>query len=366
MKASSGLYVSRLDHVRACAALLVYCWHVVHPGVPYAAVPDVPLLSPFEEGHVGVALFMTLSGYLFAKIIDGHAIDLPRFYLNRVLRLAPLLAVVLGYWALRGALSFESFISGFVQPTWSGGAWSVAVELHFYLLFPLILMLQTRGRLLPLLVILMLAIALRGAVWLETGSVQILAYKTIAGCLDLFVWGMLWHELARHFGSARRARALFWSALAAIVAGCHGFNLAGGYYGMGGDPSPSPLWIVMTSIEGLLFGALIVGYEHARFELPAAVDRVWARVGEVSYSIYLVHFMVFPSLVKWAGLAGLPMDHFPTALAVAFGTFPIVAALSMVSYAWIERPFLALRVNYRRAARDSRSSGRPHATTAAA
>jgi len=110
MRASSGLYVSRLDHVRALAAFLVYCWHFVHTHVPYDHVPVFAPISLLEEGHIGVALFMTLSGYLFAKIIDGRPINLGRFYRNRVLRLAPLLALALAYWGLRGSLSMGDFL----------------------------------------------------------------------------------------------------------------------------------------------------------------------------------------------------------------------------------------------------------------
>ncbi len=102
MRSSTGLYVSRLDHVRAAAVFLVYCWHFVHVHVPFETVPDFFFLSLLEEGYAGVALFMTLSGYLFAKIMDGRSIDLAPFYRNRFLRLVPLLAVVLTYWSLRG------------------------------------------------------------------------------------------------------------------------------------------------------------------------------------------------------------------------------------------------------------------------
>lgn len=346
MRASSGLYISKLDHVRALAALCVYCWHFVHVHVPYDAVPDVAIFSLFEEGHIGVALFMTLSGYLFAKIIDGRPLDLWRFYRNRLLRLVPLLALVLAYWAARGAMTAEAFVSGFVMPTWSGGAWSIAVELHFYLIFPFILWLQRRHRIGALAAIFALSIGLKAAVWSATGTVQAFSYWTIGGAIDLFVAGMLWHELAKNEAVRRHASAILLVSAMLIIGLWHAFNLAGGFYGLGGDPSPSPLWIILPLLQGLAFGALIVGYEYSTIALPARLDRIFAKVGEVSYSVYLLHFIVFPTFVKQLSNAGFDMASWPVAFALAIATFPIVVALAALSYRFIEVPFLNLRGRY--------------------
>ena len=65
MKSSEGKYFAKLDHVRAFAAYLVFVWHFTHLTaqfpVPAAASPYFPF-ALLEEGHTGVALFMTLSG----------------------------------------------------------------------------------------------------------------------------------------------------------------------------------------------------------------------------------------------------------------------------------------------------------------
>lgn len=344
MQSSSGLYISKLDHVRACAAFVVYCWHVVHTHVPFETIPAFAPLSMLEEGHIGVALFMTLSGYLFAKIIDGRPIDLPRFYRNRVLRLAPLLTVVLAYWTLRGDMSLDSLLKGFVLPTWHSGGWSVAVELHFYVLFPAILWLQRGHRIGALLALFIVSILTRFAIWSITGHVQAFSYWTIGGCIDLFLAGMLWHELSKRDIVRRHAGWLFAGSLIALVAAWHAFNLAGGFYGT----TNSPLWIILPTLQGLAFGAVIVGYENARFQLPRAADRALAKVGEVSYSIYLLHFIFYPTIVKQLANAGIDMASFSIALAVAALTFPLIVAIAMLSYRFIEQPFLKLRGTYDR------------------
>lgn len=366
MRASSGLYVAKLDHVRALAALMVYCWHVIHWQAAYDYAPALPLLSIFEEGHAGVALFMTLSGYLFAKIADGKPMDLARFYWNRFLRLAPLLALVMLYWAWRGNLSLHTFVTGFILPVWPNGTWSIAVELHFYLLFPAILAAQSSHRIRPLLAILGAAFLLRFGTWMATGSAQGPAYWTIMGSIDLFTAGMLWHELQK-LDTVRRNSGLILAASAAFIVGAlHVFNLAGGFYGSASTPSLEAIWIIMPTLQGLAFGALIAGYEHWRHAPPPSVDRALAKVGEVSYSIYLLHFMIYPSLAKMIAGMGIDMRDFSVALVAALATFPLVVAVSILSYHLIERPFLDLRARYRLAEKAARQSSCTSAAAAGA
>src|SRR5438045_2490287 len=109
MRSSGGEHYLALDHVRAVAAFLVFAWHFIHgtggSPVSFEYVPQLFLFAPVDEGHTGVALFMTLSGYLFAKLLDGKTINFPAFLWNRTLRLAPLLLLVI---ALVGARALDA------------------------------------------------------------------------------------------------------------------------------------------------------------------------------------------------------------------------------------------------------------------
>ena len=181
MRSSTGIHFPALDHIRAMAAFMVFAWHFTHYAtgypVPFTA-PTIPLLSIFDEGHTGVALFMTLSGFLFATILENRRIHYSRFLFNRLLRLIPLLIVVLTAVGLRHwwdggdvTVYSQTLLSGFVLPVWPNGGWSIAVEIHFYLALPLLLWMQNTSRLaLPLVVIVM--ILLRGVIWWQVGEIQ--------------------------------------------------------------------------------------------------------------------------------------------------------------------------------------------------
>src|SRR5258706_4360967 len=97
MRSSSGAHFIALDHVRAVAIFMVFAWHFTHARNGYPVPFDyVPALFPFavlDEGHTGVALFMALSGYLLAKLLDGESIDYRRLILELAPRPFPLLSV---------------------------------------------------------------------------------------------------------------------------------------------------------------------------------------------------------------------------------------------------------------------------------
>ena len=91
MKSSTGIYYQALDHNRAVAVFVVFIWHLNHFDQGQLASPLVFPFSFFTEGHTGVAIFMVLSGYMFAKLLGDKQINYPVFLYNRGLRLLPLL-----------------------------------------------------------------------------------------------------------------------------------------------------------------------------------------------------------------------------------------------------------------------------------
>jgi peptidoglycan/LPS O-acetylase OafA/YrhL len=143
--------IPALNGIRAVAALLVFVFHSA-------------LLEGFVPGGLGVTIFFFLSGYLITTLLrleyeNAGRISLRHFYLRRAYRIWPPMYIVLllaclppiGYpgaklsasavWAQIANLTNYYMIFGgdehLIPDT--GVMWSLAVEEHFYLIFPLAL-----------------------------------------------------------------------------------------------------------------------------------------------------------------------------------------------------------------------------------
>ncbi len=336
--------------------MLVFVWHFLHglhgSPVPFAGAQVWSPLVLFDEGHVGVALFMTLSGYLFAKLLDGKQVVYHLFFWNRVLRLMPLLLLVMIFNAFREALvsgdlraAYGYLLSlprGLVYPSWPNGGWSITVELHFYLLLPLLLFLLRRWYQ-GLWLLLVFAIVLRSGYHAWTGEVQSLAYGTIFGRIDQFVLGILaFHGRAHLIGRHARAAVI----AAAFITLYWWFDRNGGFFLRPTYPSPSRLWIVLPTLEGAAFAALIAWYDGSFSHGKGPLSNLFAVLGEYSYSIYLLHFYFVFALAQWIHVNLLDLSNFYVALPVSLLAFLATIPVSYLSMRFVERPFLRLRRRY--------------------
>lgn len=356
MKSTSGEHFIALDHVRAIAAMLVFSWHFMHAlhgsPVPFEGAPIWGPLVLFDEGHVGVALFMTLSGYLFAKLLDGKKVLFRLFFFNRLLRLMPLLLVVLmvnvaaeavRHGSLEAAYRYAMTLPrGLVLPTWPNGGWSITVELHFYLLLPLLLLLLRRTPR-SLWLVLIVAIVLRAGYRGWAGEVQSLAYATIFGRIDQFVLGILaYHHRAHLVGQHARVACI----AVAFMTIYWWFDQQGGFFLQPHYPSPSPIWVILPTVEGLAWGALIAWYEGSFRPGTGWLSRRFVALGQYSYSIYLLHFFFVFALADWIHKNVLDLSSLYVALPVSILLFVAMTPMGYLSMHLVEKPFLKLRKRY--------------------
>ena len=146
--ARGGFHVPSLDGIRAVSFLLVF---VAHAG-----------LQDYVPGGFGVTVFFFLSGYLITTLLrmehDAHGtISFSQFYLRRALRILPPFYIVMvaaaiaaGMGVISGGLHPEALAAQALYyanyyivghgyndlPSGTGVYWSLAVEEHFYLVFP--------------------------------------------------------------------------------------------------------------------------------------------------------------------------------------------------------------------------------------
>jgi peptidoglycan/LPS O-acetylase OafA/YrhL len=183
------------------------------------------------------------------------------------------------------------------------------------------------------------AVVLRIGFYSFDGNAHSLSYWTIVGRIDQFLIGML---LAVRFLTAREApSSLLWpAACMGILLLLFGYNRAGGL------PADGTWKLFWPTVEGLAWAAFILGYLHLAPWLAARVSRALASVGEVSFSMYLLHVGVISAVLQLGpptfGLGAM-------GAAIAYGVLlvlPLTVGLSWITYRLIERPFLRMRVGY--------------------
>lgn len=320
-------------------------------------MPSFWPLSLLREGHTGVAFFMAISGYIFSKISIGHAINYREFIRNRLFRFAPLFAVWVTLYFYVGKIDPFKLIAAvffFLNPNVvPANGWSVIVEFQCYLILPFLVLFANRHGVRYLAALLLLSVILKAGVWSQTGTVQGISYSTIFGRLDQFLCGMIAARLAERASAGALRKAFPWIAVAvssiALSYLYHRFNEMGGYFdGNAGGDSKRALWIVMPAIEGALYGALIVGYVALPISIPKAIDVFFAKLGEVSYSLYLCHAFILITATRFL-IDQLQVSIDTYAKEFVYGTFvvlPACIAFSFFTYYLIEIPFLRFRRNY--------------------
>ncbi|MFK7778804.1 MAG: acyltransferase [Gimesia sp.] len=349
MKSSSGKYYIGLDHIRAVAVFMVFSWHTMHLEIPLAYVPTFFPLSLINEGHTGVALFMTLSGYLFAKLLSGKKIKYVSFLWNRCLRLVPLLLILIVVEGIRIHLHGESLyfyglqiLVGVVKPTLPNGGWSIAIEFHFYLLLPFLLFIARKSKY-SLGIVICFAVLLRFLIRKEIGGLQEFAYFTIIGRIDQFLFGMIAYQMRKHITGRH---FLVISSFIAFSLFFWKFDQAGGFFHNPSYPSNRLVWVFIPTIEGLAYALMIAWYDNSFTHSNGRVSRFIALIGTYSYSIYLLHFFFYKVMMLVMVRYLMPVTNFYIALCYSVLGFLMMVPIGYLSFRFIESPFLKLRTNY--------------------
>ena len=349
-------YIPALDGLRAVSIGLVVVSHLGIGGAGFERV--VP-------GAFGVTLFFFISGYLItrqlaASLAARGRIGFARFYSRRLLRLMPACLayiIVAGccYQMVGGRISAAGWAAALLYGAnyydlWQGYhtnlpgvrhpfniLWSLAIEEHFYLLWPAALALIWRRRALELVVVLCAAVlAWRFALQHFCFVPGAPAYCGPENPNPVWRYNRLYLATDARFDSIAwgaalallEARGLFVAGWAWLVGA---LLLAVSF--VGGGPlardvlrptlqGAGLLAMMPTLLDGAAWGA----------QLLAAWPAVY--VGRLSYSLYLWHWGALAVADWWAPRFGAMW------LAVAVS---LSAALALASYYGIERPMLRLR-----------------------
>jgi peptidoglycan/LPS O-acetylase OafA/YrhL len=367
MRSSNGSYYVGLDHLRGLAAFMVFTWHFLHGSagypLPFGNSPAFFPAAVLDEGHVGVALFMTLSGYLFTKLLDGKTVHFSAFLWNRFLRLFPLLALLVWLDVGGNGLDFiQVFAVGAVFPVLPHGGWSVTVESHFYLILPLLIFFLRKNPLI-LTAVIGVAFCVRFVILQVTGEVQTASYWTIIGRIDQFTLGMIFYSYRVWFTKRHLAMIIVGLSFTFFY---YLFDAAGGYCGFGShpcgfgsQPSQSSLWLFLPTIEGAFFGILIAYYDTSFSFKNAGVSWLFAQIGAYSYSIYLLQSCGMDRISNFFNNHVWPINNIYVGILGSCISFLAFLPIAALSYHLIEKPFLRFRRKYVSALHVSDQTSRP-------
>jgi peptidoglycan/LPS O-acetylase OafA/YrhL len=347
--------IPELDGLRGVAILLILSLHwIVRPygDVLRAAAPHLWALA--DLSWCGVDLFFVLSGFLVGGILldQRRAPNVLRtFYVRRACRILPpyllLLAAVSLPWAgrpiiARGEIPIGAYLLS-IQNFWSasgarvafplGPCWSLAIEEQFYLALPLLLLWVFRKRFATFALLVLTVPLLLRCLFFARGGWS--AWDFTPCRIDAPFWGVLAavvirDERALAFIEAHRSavRRLAGLGLLAVAAASQLVLAPGG---------SSILLTFGLSLMGCAFSTAMVAVLLSPQSWAAGALRARSLrfFGRHSYFLYLFHLLV---------LERMPISAYPLRVAFALA---VVLALAVVSWRWLESPFLRLGARMR-------------------
>lgn len=356
---SSRLRLIGVDVLRLVAVLLVLGRHMWLPPETWPALPREFFVTWQRGGWVGVDLFFVLSGFLvsgllFTEYKSRGRMSLVRFYTRRGWKIYPPFFVFMGITIVAAWLHGHRiparqlaaellFLQSYLPGVWTH-TWSLAVEEHFYLLLPLLLLLVlrlNRGARMPLrpvfglaLAIALLSLFARLVTWYLDPHYTYLTHHFASHLrLDSLFCGVA-ISYAYHFHSDAFERLKPWRHRL-LVAGVLLFAPA---FMFRLEDTPF-LYTVGFTLFYLASAMILIGVLLS--DVPRnRVLRFAAGIGAYSYSIYLWHLYVISTGVRYVeGALGRPLGFGAGAAVYLISALAVGALMARL----VEFPALRLR-----------------------
>ena len=350
-------HIQSIDGLRAIAVTAVVLYHLGISWIP--------------GGFLGVDLFFVISGYVITRLIldsinRSSALDLRAFYWARLRRIYPgflfmvfSTIIFIGVWApeairrflkdlpyaLTGTMNWslvarhQDYFEAIGRPPLLQHTWSLAVELQFYLIWPVILLtvLKYFGK--KNVARAALAIAMISGATLFLVSLKLDASN--AQQVSHVYFGTDTHSLGLFLGAALAVSWIPQNLSADIAKRAQDVVDGIGVVGLLGllstfffiDETNATLYKIAFPLAGIFGCLVIISLVHpaSRFA-PLISSAPFAWIGERSYGIYIWHWVVFQVTRPSVDITGDPWALY---LARAL----LVLALADISLRWVEIPF---------------------------
>jgi peptidoglycan/LPS O-acetylase OafA/YrhL len=304
-----------LDGLRGVAILLVFMIHAGGWGL--RSLGDIGN-SLADHGKYGVTVFFVASAYVIclsaSRAFEGEHYNWKAFYVRRFFRIAPMyfltLAVSILMLQSHDGPAISSIISHFtflnvLYPRYANDIlsveWSIAVEMAFYAVFPLVIVASRRS----------LTIIIVAAVAFALPSLRHSIYALIGG--DLFEfrhYTLPWHAyaflcgvLVFHYRNYIRSPHYLLAAIAALVLQVI----------VGEGSWSGPVFAAVTAI-------VVADGHHKGWSEKILSFKPLVFIGEISFSLYLIHSMCISELGPYLSV-------------------PVAILLAFIGQRFVEAPF---------------------------
>jgi peptidoglycan/LPS O-acetylase OafA/YrhL len=358
---SNREYYPALDGLRGVAILLVVFLH------------NFRFMNYFFFGWLGVDLFFVLSGFLITEILLKtlhHPHFFRNFYMRRILRIFPLyyFTLIFSFFLLPYIIPsyinmsyytnnqfwlwtyLQNWLYIFKEPFGTPmllHTWSLAVEEQFYLIWPVVIFLIRKPRvlLITVSVVLVLVGFARFMTW--EYNVRDLSYAslyTFTRIDGLCIGAMLALLMQINPAFLKKHTTLIVLLMAAVNFGFYFLNDQHSF------TLPYLAFVGYTTFA-VLFGILVFeaatgGVKIINFIFNNTILRFF---GKISYGLYVFHWPVYILLFSFFQkhiFNKTPMTSVAAEIASAIMVTIVAVVLSVISYRYFEKPFLKLKKKY--------------------
>jgi peptidoglycan/LPS O-acetylase OafA/YrhL len=328
-------------------------------------------ISWIPGGFLGVDLFFVISGYVITRLIldsinQSSALDLRAFYAARIRRIYPgfLFMVIstiifIGVWApeaikrflsdlpyaLSGTINWalvarnQDYFETIGRPPLLQHTWSLAVELQFYLIWPIILLtvLKYFGKKNIARIALIIAIISGTALFLVSLQLD----QSNSAKVSHIYFGTDTHSLGLFLGSALAVSWIPQNLSANITRRAQDVIDGIGVVGLLGlisiflfiDESNASLYQIAFPLAGIFGCLVIISLVHPASRFAPIISTAPFRwIGQRSYGIYIWHWVIFQVTRPSVDLSG-------ETWALYLARVLLVLALADISLRWVEIPF---------------------------
>lgn len=343
---------SYIDSIRGYAVLMVLCTHI------YDFVchnnPDVFLSKFWVQCRSGVMLFFMISALtLFLsmdKKIKVESNPVRNFFIRRFFRIAPLfyllilINILYGNFSLVNIISTFSFTNGFIPQAMTnqivGGDWSIAVEMMFYVLLPVLFIYITNIRrafilfvgtlLFSIVAKYIMMYAFNG--YYPRNVLMTYTYFWLPAELPVFSLGIMIYYIL--FKTDINSEFAFKKPLGYILI------LLGIYFSVVFSFS-TKLFITENVAFSFTLMLFILGMA---INSATIFNNIAIRfLGKISYSFYLIHWIVIMTMLKYAH--NFTISKTPLFIIATIIVLVATTIISYVTYLTIEQPFQKLGSN---------------------